>query len=331
MNGGDRFWTVVPVPVLPQRISLRHRVLCAGSCFADTMGERLREFRFNACVNPSGPLFNPASIATLLGRLQSQKPYTESELFEDGGLWHGWDHHGSFSAPSPEQCLSAMNAAFDEGTAAYENLDVLVLTFGTAFVYRHSGTGDIVANCHKQPARMFSRELLSVQEIVEEYSEIFSAVYARRPSARCIVSVSPVRHLRDSPHENLVSKSILVCAVHELEKLFPRLYYFPAYEIMMDELRDYRFYEADMAHPNKIAVDYLWEKFVGACMDEESRGFIGEYEPIQRAMEHKVMKSGEGVGKFAEEQLRKLETLEKKYPGMGFEKERKYFKGLLPC
>lgn len=325
MSTADRFRTVVDVPGSQFSIGRRHAILCAGSCFAETVGQRLRDFRFDACVNPSGSLFNPASIAALLRRLDLQEPYAEADLFESGGLWHSWDHHGTFSAATPGECLAAINAALTDGAAAFKNLDVLMLTFGTAFVYRHAITGNIVANCHKQPPGLFARELLSVKDIVDEYARMFNRVYTLRPDAHCILTVSPVRHLRDNPHENLVSKSILACAVHELEKMFPRLYYFPAYEIMMDELRDYRFYERDMAHPNEIAIDYLWEKFVEACVDEESRKFIKDYEPIRNAMCHEVMKGGGAVKKFGNEQLKRVQELERKYPDVSLDKEKEYF------
>jgi hypothetical protein len=325
MSAADRFRTVIDVQEMPERISHHDHILCAGPCFAETMGKRLRDFRFDACVNPSGPLFNPASIAALLRRLDLQEPYTETDLFESNGLWHSWDHHGRFSATAPGGCLSAINAALAAGSRAFKNLDVLMLTFGTAFVYRLGATGKVVANCHKQPSGLFERALLTVRDIVDEYTRLFSYVYEFYPDVRCIVTVSPVRHLRDDPHENLVSKSTLVCAVHELEKAFPGLYYFPAYEIMMDELRDYRFYDADMAHPNEIAIEYLWEKFVEACVDEDSTKFIKDYEPIRNAMEHEVVNRGESVKRFGSEQLERAQELEKKYPDISFEKEKKYF------
>ncbi|HMD69242.1 MAG TPA: GSCFA domain-containing protein, partial [Chitinivibrionales bacterium] len=167
MSAADRFRTVVDVLEMPERISHHHRILCAGSCFAETMGERLRDCRFDACVNPSGPLFNPTSIAALLRRLDAPEPYSEADLFESEGLWHCWDHHGRFSTAALGECLSAMNGALTEGAAAFKNLDVLMLTFGTAFVYRHAKTGKIVANCHKQPSSLFVRELLSVRDVVD--------------------------------------------------------------------------------------------------------------------------------------------------------------------
>jgi hypothetical protein len=272
-------------------------------------------------------LFNPASIAALLRRLGSPEPYSIKDLFFADGRWCSWDHHGRFSASSPEESLALMNAGLEQGAAAFKNCDVLVLTFGTAFVYRLVKNGNIVANCHKQPQNLFTRELLSVAEIVDEYTRVFNNVNDLRPDTRCIMTISPVRHLRDDPHENLVSKSTLACAVHELEKAFPRLYYFPAYEIMMDELRDYRFYEKDMAHPNEVAVDYLWDRFVDACVDEKSRQFIGEYEQIWSAMAHRISQPGDAAKEFARAQLEKVHELAKRYPEADLGPAAEYFAG----
>jgi hypothetical protein len=324
------FRTVVDVQKNPAAIAHGRRILCIGSCFAENIGERLKAFRFNVCVNPSGILFNPLSMAAAITRLIRQEPYSEKDLFFADGVWRSWDHHGRLSAASKEECLETINAGYKEGVEVLRNGDAMILTFGTAFVYQLVENGRTVANCHKQPAGLFIRKLLSVEEIVREWKEILSQIYRARPQCLCIVTISPVRHLRDDPHENLVSKSILACAVHELEKAFTKLYYFPAYEIMMDELRDYRFYEKDMAHPNEVAIDYIWEKFVSACVEEKSRRFIGEYEKIKSAMAHRVSGGGDGVKKFAQEQLEIIMGIEKKYPEVPLDKEREYFSGLIP-
>jgi hypothetical protein len=323
------FRTVVDVPKSPSEIAHGQRILCVGSCFAENIGGRLKAFRFNACVNPTGILFNPFSMAKALSRLFRQEPYVEKDLFFADGVWRSWDHHGRFSAASKEECLKTINAGFEEGGEAVKHCDVLILTFGTAFVYQLTENGKIVANCHKQPDGLFTRKLLSVEEIVRECKEILGRVYRARPQCLCVATISPVRHLRDDPHENLVSKSTLACAVHELQKEFSRLYYFPAYEIMMDELRDYRFYEKDMAHPNEVAIDYIGEKFVNACVDEKSRQFIGEYEKIKNAMAHRISQHpSEETKKFAREQLGLISGMEKEYPGVPMDKEREYFSGL---
>jgi hypothetical protein len=322
------FRTVVDVSKSPAGIAHGQRILCLGSCFAENIGNRLREFRFNACVNPTGALFNPSSIAACLGRLGEARPYNEGELFFDKGIWHSWDHHSRFSSASREECLGNINEKFSEGIESLRILDVLILTFGTAFVYQLTENGRIVANCHKQPDSLFARKLLSVEEIVRECKEIMGQIYRARTKCLCIATISPVRHLRDDPHENLVSKSTLACAVHELEKAFPKLYYFPAYEIMMDELRDYRFYEKDMAHPNEVAIDYIWEKFINACVEEKSRQFIRDFAPIRDAMGHRVMKGGEAVKEFGREQLEIIQKLEKKYQEIMLDEEKKYFRSL---
>ena len=323
------FRTVVDVPKSDIQMAHSHSFLCLGSCFAENIGDKLVENRFNACVNPAGALFNPLSIAACIRRLADARPYTEDELFHDDGLWHSWDHHSRFSSATKEECLNAINRQFIAGAESLKNLDVLILTFGTAFVYRLKETGTVVANCHKQPQNMFDRELVSSKDIADEWMTLLKDFYQHHPKARCIVTISPVRHLRDDPHENLVSKSTLACSVHELEKAFPKLYYFPAYEIMMDDLRDYRFYDKDMAHPNEVAIDYIWEKFVEACMGKKSQEFIKDFEPVKRAMKHRVMKGGREVGKFAKIHLEKIGEMEEKYTGIKFDKEREYFSGFI--
>jgi hypothetical protein len=328
MKNTALFRTIVQVPPLPSRMSLGSRILCAGSCFAETIGEKLAGFHFNACVNPSGALFNPASLAAMLCKLDTGELYTESDLFFEGGLWRSWDHHGRFSAASAAECLSVINTALTRGADAVLNCDVLIFTFGTAFVYRLRENGHVVANCHKQSQDLFTRELLSIQGIVQEYFGVFKRIFEQRPSIQCVVTISPVRHLREDPHENFISKSTLACAVHELQKAFPKIYYFPAYEIMMDDLRDYRFYEADMAHPNKTAREYIWERFVESCMDETAQRFIEDFGPVQSAMRHTVMQGGEGAQKFGRAMLENVGELETKYPGISLARERDYFSTL---
>ncbi|HUI91562.1 MAG TPA: GSCFA domain-containing protein [Chitinivibrionales bacterium] len=329
MTGDPLFRTVVDVPESSSGIAHGQNILCLGSCFAETIGGRLVENRFNACVNPAGPLFNSLSMAACLRRLFDARPYAEDDIFPADGLWHSWDHHSRFSSAAKEDCLKGINKRFSAGTESLKGLDVLILTFGTAFVYRLKESGRVVANCHKQPQERFVRELLSIRDIADEWTKLFRELQRHHPKARFIVTISPVRHLRDDPHDNLISKSTLACAVHELEKAIPQLYYFPAYEIMMDELRDYRFYEKDMAHPNEVAVDFIWDKFVNACVEKRSKEFVKDYEPVRAAMGHRVMKGGKEAKNFIEINLEKIKELEKKYPGFRFEGEKEYFGRLI--
>jgi hypothetical protein len=326
----NRFFTPVDAPKSSSQISHNHTILCIGSCFAETMGGLLEERLFKACINPFGILFNPASMAKSLQRLQSRQSYSEEDLFCADGLWRSWDHHGSFAVTSVAECLNAINARFQQGCKALAHCDVLVITLGTALAYVHSKTGAIVANCHKQPSSLFTRRMLSIEEIVLDWSSVLTRLFAERPNCSCIATISPVRHVKNGAHENLVSKSILVCALHELQKSFPRLSYFPSYEIMMDELRDYRFYGRDMAHPTDVAVDYLWDRFVESCVEEKSKLFIQEWESVRKAMHHHVSgRYAEATQDFALAQLQTISLLTKKYPEINFEKAAGYFSGLM--
>ncbi len=323
------FRTVVDVPKSQSAIHHSHTILCMGSCFAETMGALLTDFLFNACVNPFGILFNPASIAAGLKRLAERTPYAEQDLFFSSGLWHSRDHHGRFSAASRDDCLAKINARFAKGCDAFQTCDVLILTLGTAVAFSHRESGRIAANCHKQPAEQFDRRLLSIEEIVKAFTEVLERLHALRPGCLCIATVSPVRHIRNNAHENLVSKSTLVCALHELEKRFSRLYYFPAYEIMMDELRDYRFYKEDMTHPADVAVGYLWERFTEACLDTGSRQFVREWEPVRNAMGHRTTQQSDDATKaFVSSQLDAIRNIAGRHPEADVGPALEYFKGL---
>jgi hypothetical protein len=284
----ETFRTIVPVPVNPRPIEPGHSILCIGSCFAEAIGERLVDFCFKTALNPFGPLFNPLSITQNLSRLMDSRPFSSDELFEHDGLWQSFSHHGSFSSPDREGCLSKVNDAFNPAAAILKRLDTLIITLGTAYVYVDRETGKVVANCHKLPGARFIRRLASIEEIVESIDAVLGRISSSRPMVNIILTVSPVRHLRDNAHENSVSKAFLMAAVHELENRFPALYYFPSYEIMMDDLRDYRFYADDLTHPNKVAVDYLWKQFMVSCMSERSRMFCDGFSDILDAMRHRL-------------------------------------------
>jgi hypothetical protein len=313
------FRTIVPVRRCAAPISHVSTILCLGSCFAEHIGDLLFANRFRAVCNPTGPLFNPASIAAALRRLHKGKDYSSDEIFRHEGLWKSFDHHSRFAGSDPGATLAAMNRAFEPAASQIQRLDCLIVTFGTAAVFYHKEQKRIVANCHKLPHDRFERRLLTIDEIVAEYRELFSFLLADRPSLSIVMTVSPVRHLRDDPHENLVSKSRLIAAIDELERSFPALYYFPAYEIMMDELRDYRFYDADMAHPNATAVNYIWEKFCEACVVDRSREFMQAFESVRAALGHRIERpESDSAEKFGDGIREKIEDLRQQFPEVNF-------------
>ena len=310
------FRTVIPVKKSPSPITHKSTIVSVGSCFAESMGSLLETYRFHCIVNPAGVLFNPSSMADLLDRLMRNEPFRKTDLFPHQGVWKSFSHHSRFADSDPARALDSMNASFIKAAPALKRADILMLTFGTAAVYFHKDLKKIVANCHRLPHDDFERRLLSVDEIAARYKDLFSQLFEKNPVLRCILTVSPVRHLRDDPHENSVSKARLMAAVYELEKLFPEsVYYFPAYEIMMDELRDYRFYEADMAHPNETASTYIWERFCEACVAERSLSFIKDYGPILKSKEHRVRNEGSAeTEEFLNSLKSKIDELKSRYP-----------------
>jgi hypothetical protein len=322
------FRTVVPIPRLSAPISHASRVLCFGSCFAEHIGARLDDYRFKACCNPTGILFNPLSIESAIRRIAGKKRFDGSDLFFHHDQWHGFDHHSAFSGVDQDAVLRGMNERFDGAAGALSHADLLMLTFGTAVVYRHLKRDRVVANCHKLPQTDFERRLVSSSEIASLYRKLIADLLVLHPGLRVILTVSPVRHLRDDPVENSVSKARLIDAVHDLTSECDRIHCFPAYEIMMDELRDYRFYAEDMAHPSGIAIDYIWNRFCDGCIADRSKAFIAGYEPVRRAMQHRIGDPASGRTRaFLTFQRYAIEQLRQKYPEIDLQPAIDYFSG----
>ncbi len=310
------------------RRKIEHNIHCIsiGSCFSENIARRLQNFQFNPSINPTGILYNPASISCALRRIISGKEYSTDDLFNHDGVWKSFNHHSSFNNRIQEECLHTINARFHEAYIRMSPCHTLIITFGTAFVYLLTDTKEPAANCHRLPHDTFRRSLLSIEDIVKDYTELFNTLYTNFPRINIIVTVSPVRHLRDNPHENQISKAHLLAALHELETNFPKLYYFPAYEIIMDELRDYRFYENDMIHPAPVAIDYIFERFTAACVERKSQEFISLYKPILQAKKH-IIKDyhTESSQLFVKKQLEYIDTLQEKFPNISLSDDRSYF------
>jgi hypothetical protein len=326
----EPFRTIIkPEPNL-KKIGLGNSIACMGSCFAENIGNRLIENRFNCCLNPFGILFNPVSIAQSINRILSGKQYDKTELIESDGLWHSFDHHGDFSSPSPDVCLENINNQFLQAVSNFQKLAALIITLGTSFVFIHNKSQKAVVNCHKIPQREFTRKLLSIGDITDSLSTILEKLYQYKSDLNCIITVSPVRHLRDTPHENTISKAHLVSAVHELQQNFPQIHYFPAYEIMLDDLRDYRFYNDDMAHPNNIAVDYIWQRFCEANLSDEAAGFLSEYDAIRQAKAHRIINAtSNSTIAFFRQSIDKVKVLQSRYPLVPLSDDLAYFNSLL--
>jgi len=330
IDNAAQFRTPVDPPGNSRKINLNSSILSIGSCFSEHIIQRFNNFLFNSYINPTGILYNPASISQALRRIISDEKYHTDDLFSHDGLWKSFDHHSNFDGKTPQECLQKINERIEEAGTFLAPPDTLILTFGTAFVYRKKDTGQLVANCHRLPHNTFIRSLLSIDDILTDYSELFMTLYKRFPHINIIITVSPIRHLRDNPHENQVSKAHLLSALFELESIFPHLFYFPSYEIMMDELRDYRFYKEDMVHPAPVAIEYIWKKFLTTCVGEKAQEFIRRYQPIVHAKSHAIQEhEAESTHHFAEKQIEYINELESTYPSISFTEDKKYFLSLL--
>lgn len=310
---------------LKPRLCHSDKLMVMGSCFATHIGSRLQQMKWQVEVNPFGVLYNPLSIAEALRRLINQRLFAEGELceFPDGG-WNTWLHHSSYSHSDKRAALTSINESLMSASLLLAEASTLIITLGTAWVFRLKEGDIVVGNCHKMPDRIFVRQCLAIEEIVAEYKALFEQLWHVNPKLRILFTVSPVRHLKDGLHGNQLSKSTLLLAVDELCRQFPeRLHYFPAYEIVVDELRDYRFYAEDMAHPSAQAINYVWEEFVDYCVDPEAQKFMEQWDKISRALGHRPFNSGsEQYRQFVLQTILKVDALKEQYPYIDIENER---------
>lgn len=313
-----KFRTEIEPAPLSVRIGYDNRILTLGSCFAAHIAGRLAAAKFHVVENPSGILFNPLSIAAAIRSYASPTPVTREELGFDGEMWYHYGFHGDFSAPTADEALRRMNAARQAGAEALRTADRVILTFGTAWVYERQG--EVVANCHRRPAAEFARRRLSVDEIADAISELAEGPLAGRS---ILLTVSPVRHTGDGLAGNAVSKAALRLAAEELTQRFRRIEYFPAYEILTDDLRDYRFYADDLVHPAPQAVEYIWERFTEAALTDEARRLLPEAEAIAAAAAHRPRDPRSAAHRaFCLAQLERIAALH----GPDFRAEAEYFR-----
>ncbi|MFK2821189.1 GSCFA domain-containing protein [Flavobacteriaceae sp. LMIT009] len=302
------------------QISYDSNLLLLGSCFAENIGCKLEYFKFQSSVNPFGILFHPIAIEKLILKAINEENFTEEDIFYLNERWHCFNAHSSLSANSKEELLESLNKALNTLNQQLNNSTHIIITLGSAWVYRYIETNSIVTNCHKVPQKKFIKELLSVEDIVESLDSIVSLVKNVNADASIVFTVSPVRHLKDGFVENNRSKSHLLSAVHQVVEPRRVLYYFPSYEIMMDELRDYRFYEEDMIHPNALAIDYIWERFKEVCISEQSFSTMDDVETIQKGLSHKPFNpESEQHQKFLANLEKKRENIQNQFPFISFE------------
>ena len=320
-----RFTTPVNAAKSDVEITHKSNIMLLGSCFAQNIGNKLQAYKFNICTNPFGITYNPLSIATILQRIVAGEPFTacSPEILENGENWHSLLHHSDFSRRTKNELLSNINSSLQKAHKHAQTADILIITFGTAYVYTRGSDGMVVNNCHKLPASNFTRKLLSIEEITDSMSKALAPIIANRPGVKILFTVSPIRHLRDGAHDNQLSKATLLLAIEQLQKTFGKnTAYFPSYEIVLDELRDYRFYAEDMAHPSPVAVEYIWEKFAAAYISRGSNALCNAIEEIERALAHKPFDATSNVYKdFVRATLKKIDAVKQQHPYLNFEKE----------
>lgn len=314
--------------------SIHHqqKIMLMGSCFTENIGDKLRKHKFSILENPNGILFNPVSVAEAIGVYIDDKKITGADIFQHNETWHSWKHHSRFSGINSEECVQKINESISAAYAYLKNTDHLLLTLGSAWLYTLTGEapnatiGSIAANNHKAPANWFQKRLMKTEEVVQILNDTLKRLFAFNPDVQVIFTISPVRHLREGVIENNRSKAVLIQAVHQLVEQYESLYYFPAYELVIDDLRDYRFYAEDLVHPNYQATQYVWEKFTAACMNDETRNLMKEIAEINLAYQHKPFNPlTQQHQKFLASYLIKTRSMLNQYPYLDLSSEADYF------
>ncbi|MDO6761374.1 GSCFA domain-containing protein [Tamlana sp. 2_MG-2023] len=305
-------------------IDYNSNLLMLGSCFSENIGEKLAYFKFQNIQNPFGILFHPLAIQTLVSNAVEKKIYTGDDVFFQNEQWHSFDAHSKLSHSSKETLISKLNENVITTHEALDKASHVIITLGTAWVYRFIETQKVVANCHKIPQKQFLKNILSVQEIYEVLQEIEKTIRRLNSKAVIVFTVSPVRHLKDGFVENTQSKAHLISAIHQFlnqNKVSKNgdAFYFPSYEIMMDELRDYRFYAEDMVHPNPLAIQYIWEKFKSVWVSEETSKTMDTVDGIQKGLQHRAFnENSEAHQKFLQNLNEKMRVLQATFPQIKF-------------
>jgi len=315
--------TKIPLTPSDNPIDYQSKLVLLGSCFVENIGAKLEYFKFQQLQNPFGILFHPLAIENLAQRALEGKTYQQEEIFEQDGIWHCFDAHSELRSDNPEALLKLLNQRLKETKTNLETSSHIIITLGTAWVYEQQASGKTVANCHKVPQKEFTKKLLSVAEIESSLQNVIALIQKVNPKAQVIFTISPVRHLKDGFLENQRSKAHLITAIHSvlLSRAESReLSYFPSYEIMMDELRDYRFYGKDMVHPNELAVAYIWERFKSVWISENAFAVMDEVDTVQKGLLHRPFNpDSEAHQKFKTSLGTKITYLQERYPFMKFE------------
>lgn len=314
-----QFRTIIPIEKSQYQIDYNSNLLLMGSCFAENIGSKFDYFKFNNLVNPFGIIFNPVSIEKLVDRIVHNRKFTESDIFFHNYLWQSYEVHSELSNPDKEVFLNKLNSLLQETRIRITEITHFQITYGTSWIYRNIESDKIVANCHKVPQKQFTKELLSIETIQNSIQNTIELVQKINPNCHFIFTVSPVRHTKDGFVENSVSKAHLISSIHHSQFTIYNSQYFPSYEIMMDELRDYRFYTEDMLHPNQTAIDYIWVRFSKNYISSETQKVMEEVDAIQKSLLHKAFNyNSESHQIFLKHLNQKILHLQIKYSFMKF-------------
>jgi len=324
-------WTTeVELPKSEIRVDWKTKLAFIGSCFAENMAEKFTRFKFRTCVNPFGIVYNPLSVANMFERISKKSLYSEKEIFSDGENFYSWDFHGKFASKDSDRCLQQMNDALLTAHAYLQSVDVVFVTLGTAFCYFLNESGAVVSNCHRQDAKLFSRKLLSVDQVSSALERSVQTLQSLNPRVQVVFTVSPLRHLKDGAHGNQISKSTLLLAVERTVQKLKNVEYFPSYEIVMDELRDYRFYAADMIHLSSTAEDYIFEKCGQVYLNSSVRENLQKLDAFLKSAEHRIVNSDSlKLRAFAEKSLATAKILESEIEGLDLKTEIRHFESFL--
>lgn len=316
----------IDIKPLPAPITHQHSVLLIGSCFTEHIGNNLSDLKFNVLQNPNGILFEPISVCRNLVSYIQDKVYTSDDLFYYNELWQSWSHHGQFSEPDQKQALEGINQSQHNAHEFLKKADWLIVTLGSSFVYKLVDNGRFVANCHKAPGQWFEKYLIPIDEQVAELDNTIHQLFHFNSKLKIIFTISPVRHLRDGVVDNNRSKARLLETVHHLVNKFDRLFYFPAYELVIDVLRDYRFYDIDLAHPNYAATQFVMEKFSDYAFTEPTKQLIKEIRQLVTARNHKAFHPTSQLHKqFLQKHYELAKRLQEQHPHLDLATELEYF------
>ena len=320
------FFTEIQIPEFPWKMDYQKRMMFFGSCFSENIGQKLLDLKFDVDVNPFGILYNPVSIANSLQILMENRDFNENDLFRDQGLWNSFYHHSRFSDVDPKAALEKINDRIALSREFLKKADYLLITFGTSWVYELKETGKVVTNCHRVPAVQFKRFRLDVPEITEVYRELLIEIWRFNPNLKLVFTVSPIRHWKDGAVENQVSKAVLILAIDHLLNGIEnkKMVYFPSYELMMDELRDYRFYAEDMLHLSTAATGYIFDRFARVMIENQSMEIAKKVVKIRKAMLHRPVNSAsKEYEKFLLYNLEEINKLTINFPYLNFTNEKK--------